>query len=37
MMFEPQHEQVSHIVPMARTSMGKKSVLIHAVLPTETP
>lgn len=29
--------QVRNIVPIARTSMGKKSVDIHAVLPTETP
>lgn len=36
-MFDPQQEQVSHIVPIARTSIGKKSVLIHAVLPTDTP
>jgi hypothetical protein len=35
--FEAQQEQVNHIVPILRTSWLKKSVLIHAVLPTETP
>lgn len=30
-MFEPQQQQVNHMVPMARTSMGKKSVLIHGI------
>ena len=30
-------DQVRNIVPIARTSMGKKSVDIHAVLPTDTP
>lgn len=30
-------DQVRNIVPIARTSMGKKSVDIHAVFPTETP
>ena len=34
---QPQHEQVNHMVPMARTSMGKKSVDIQAVFPTLTP
>jgi hypothetical protein len=35
--FDPQHEQVKNMVPMARTSWLKKSVLIQAVLPTDTP
>ena len=30
-------DQVRNIVPIGRTSMGKKSVDIHAVLPTDTP
>ncbi|KAI7223969.1 general substrate transporter [Hortaea werneckii] len=37
MMLDPQQLQVSHIVPMARTSIGKKSVDIQAVFPTLTP
>lgn len=37
MMLEPQQLQVKNMVPIARTSIGKKSVLIHAVLPTDTP
>lgn len=36
-MLLPQQEQVNHMVPIARTPMGKKSQLIHAVFPTETP
>ena len=31
-MLEPQQEQVSHMVPMARTSMGKKSVTLERIL-----
>lgn len=34
-MLGPQLQQVIHMVPMARTSIGKKSVLIHGTLPTD--
>lgn len=37
MRFEPQQQQVIYIVPTARTSIGKKSALIQAVLPIDTP